>query len=140
LPEGVTPLDMAVSYRTFAHNGEVTGAYATDQIYDRHDELIAEAEPSTAEVFNPQVACNRTEILSSTVESGTASAGTYTKALAGKTGSTQHPHAEGKNKDAWFVGFTPDYVSALWMWYDQSDKDHYLTGGSEFPTALTKKI
>ncbi|HLR40520.1 MAG TPA: transglycosylase domain-containing protein [Virgibacillus sp.] len=140
LSEGLTPLDMIVSYRTFAHNGEVTDAYAIDQIYDQHDELIAEAEPSSAEVFNPQVAWNMTEILTSTVESGTASAGTYTKALAGKTGSTQHPYAEGKNKDAWFVGFTPDYVSALWMGYDQSDKDHYLTGGSEFPTALTKKI
>src|SRR5699024_2145069 len=100
-----------------------------------HDELIAEAEPSRAEVFNPQVAWNMTEMLTSTVESGTASAGTYTKALAGKTGSTQHRYAEGKNKDAWYVGFTPDYVSALSMRYDKSDKDHYIIQGSELPTA-----
>lgn len=140
LSEGLSPLDMIVSYRTFAHDGEVTEAYAIDEIYDRKDKLIAEADPVAQIVFDPQVAWNMTTILSGVVESGTASAGEYTKALAGKTGSTRHPNVEKANKDIWFVGYTPEYVSALWMGYDHSDNDNYLTGGSSYPTRLTKKI
>src|SRR5699024_12267267 len=46
------------------------------------------------------------------------------------------------NKDAWFVGYTPEYVTSMWMGYDYglSAEDHYLTGGSAYPTQLTKKI
>ncbi|HLR65775.1 transglycosylase domain-containing protein [Virgibacillus alimentarius] len=140
LSEGLSPLSMASSYRTFAHDGKYINAYTISEIYDKNNELIGEAEPSEKKVFSPQVSWNMTEILTSTVESGTASAGSYPKALAGKTGSTEHPFVEGENKDIWFVGYTPEYVSALWMGYDKSDKEHYLTGGSEYPTQLTKKI
>jgi penicillin-binding protein 2A len=140
LSEGLTPLDMIVSYRTFAHNGEVTDAYAIDKIFDRDNQVIAKANPQTEEVFSPQVAWNMTQILSAAVESGTGSAGEYGKALAGKTGSTGHRDIKEANKDIWFVGYTPEYVSALWIGYDRSDKDHYLNGGSSYPTRLTKKI
>lgn len=140
LSEGLTPLEMAESYRTFASGGETIDSFAIDQIYDKKNELIYEGEATTADVFSPQVAWNMTSILTEAVNEGTASAGEYSKALAGKTGSTQHPHVANKVKDAWFVGYTPRYVSALWMGYDTSDKEHYLTGGSEFPTKLTKAI
>ncbi|MEN1970243.1 transglycosylase domain-containing protein [Lentibacillus sp. N15] len=140
LKEGLTPIDMMQSYRTFAHNGEVIPAHTINQLYDREQQRIYQAKPSSTKVFNPQVAWNMTEILASAVEHGTAQAGDYAKALAGKTGSTQHPYVDGAEKDAWFVGYTPQYVSALWMGYDNSDADHYLTGGSEYPTMLTKAI
>ncbi|MFB4167106.1 transglycosylase domain-containing protein [Virgibacillus sp. JSM 102003] len=140
LSEGLTPLKMAESYRTFASGGETIDSFAIDRIYDKQNELIYEGEATTAEVFSPQVAWYMTSILTEAVNEGTASAGEYSKALAGKTGSTQHPHVANKVKDAWFVGYTPQYVSALWMGYDTSDKGHYLTGGSEFPTKLTKAI
>src|SRR5699024_4366234 len=87
-----------------------------------------------------QVAWDMTRILSSVVQDGTGQAGEYSKALAGKTGTTEHPFLDGQVKDAWFVGYTPQYVTALWMGYDQTNEDHYLTEGSSFPTALTKKI
>ncbi|SFA81708.1 penicillin-binding protein 2A [Lentibacillus halodurans] len=140
LSEGVTPLQMAQSYRPFANGGETIDAIAIDQILDRKDEVVYEGETDTAEVFSPQVAWNMTSILSNVVTSGTGSAGEYTKALAGKTGTTQHPYVDDAVKDAWFVGFTPDYISAAWMGYDTSDENHYLTAGSEMPTRLTKDI
>src|SRR5699024_2027299 len=81
-----------------------------------------------------------TEMLAEAAQSVTASAGEFGKALAGKTGTTQHPTVEGEARDTWFVGFTPEYVSALWMGYDKTDDHHYLTGGSSYPTRLTKDI
>lgn len=140
LSEGITPLQLVESYRSFANNGKVIQSSTIDEIYGRDHKLIFHAEGKETPVFSSQVAWDMTEILMETVRSGTATAGQYGKALAGKTGSTQHPLVEGETKDAWFVGYTPEYVSALWMGYDNSDKDHYLTGGSAYPTELTKQI
>ncbi|WP_163971321.1 transglycosylase domain-containing protein [Oceanobacillus halotolerans] len=140
LTEGIAPLDMVRGYRSFAHNGEVTDPYTISRIEDQDGEVIYQANPSETEVFSEQVAWNMTEILTHTVQEGTAESGEYKKALAGKTGTTQHPYVDDANKDAWFVGYTPQYVTALWMGYDQSGEDHYLTGGSVYPTALTKRI
>ncbi|GAA0438225.1 transglycosylase domain-containing protein [Lentibacillus halophilus] len=140
LSEGVTPLKMAQSYRAFANSGKTIDAFAIEKMMNRDDEVIHQADPETTSVFRPQVAWNMTRMLSSAVADGTASAGHYSKALAGKTGSTQHPHVEGAVKDAWFAGFTPKYAMATWIGYDTSDKTHYLTTGSEAPTRLTKAI
>src|SRR5690625_199227 len=140
LSEGVTPLEIVGGYRTFAHLGEYIQPQTIKEMYDQEGERIEQAEPVSEQVFNPQVAWNMTEILVNVVQEGTGQAGEYPKALAGKTGSTEHPHVEGMYKDAWFAGYTPDYVSALWMGYDQSDEEHYLTEGSSYPTTLTKTI
>lgn len=139
LSEGVTPLDMMESYRTFAADGKAVDSFAIERIYDKNDSLIYEAEKKEREVFRPQVAWDMTEILSEAVKEG-AENNDFSKALAGKTGTTQHPHVENEIKDAWFVGFTPEYVMAAWMGFDTSDKAHYLTGGSSHPTRLTKDI
>lgn len=139
LSEGVTPLDMMESYRTFSSKGKFVESYVIERIYDSSDLLIYEAVQEEKEVFSPQVAWNMTEILSEAVEKRTGN-NEYSKALAGKTGTTQHPHVKNQVKDAWFVGYTPEYVMAAWMGFDTSDKDHYLTGGSSYPTRLTKDI
>lgn len=140
LSEGLTPLQMAAGYRTFVHDGEYIQPFTISQIYNRHDELIAEAEREQREVFSPQVAWDMTRILANAVKEGTGQVGDFDKALAGKTGSTEHPHVAGMYKDAWFVGYTPEYVTALWMGYDVTNQDHYLTAGSSYPTMLTKQI
>lgn len=140
LKTGVTPLQMAQGYQAFANNGQMSKAAAITEIKDRNDEVVYQAKTGNKEVFSPQTAWDMTEMLRATVQTGTASSGYYAKELAGKTGTTQHPFVDGATKDAWFVGYSPDYVTALWMGYDQSDEAHYLTGGSSYPTSLTKKI
>lgn len=140
LHDGINPLQLVNAYATFANYGIYTPAETIQTIYNRNNELIYEKEISETEVFTPQVSWNMIEMLSETVNQGTAKAGTYQKALAGKTGTAEHPHVSGKNKDIWFAGFTPEYTLTTWIGYDQSDKNHYLTGGSSYPTELTKQI
>lgn len=140
LSEGLTPLNMMKGYRAFAHEGKVIEPSTISRIYNEDKELIADSDKTEVEIFNPQVAWNITEILSHAVEVGNHHEGNYSKDLAGKTGSTQHPHVQSMTKDAWFVGYTPEYVSALWMGYDRSDEDHYLTEGSRYPAGLTENI
>lgn len=138
LNEGVTPINLIEGYGTFATGGKLTKAYTIEAIYDQDDTLIYEYEKEAEEVFTQQVAWDMTEMLSKAVERFPE--GTYSKALAGKTGTTQHPHLDNEVKDAWFVGYTPDYVMASWTGYDITDEEHYLTGGSAYPTRLTQAI
>ena len=140
LTENVSPLDMMQSYRPFIHSGEMIDTYVIKEVYNQNGDIVGSANPETVNVFSPQVAWNITEMLRNVVREGTANVGYYPYELAGKTGTTQHPEAEGQSKDAWFVGYTPEYVSALWMGYGEVTENNYLTGGSAYPTELTKKI
>lgn len=140
LENGVSPLDMADAYSVFSNNGQLVESASIQEIYDRKNELISESELNKQDVFSTEVAWQITEMLSYATKYGTGSSGEYNGALAGKTGTTQHPLVEGENKDAWFVGYTPDMVTAMWMGYDVSDAEHYLVGGSDYPTRMTKDI
>lgn len=141
LERGLTPIQIAGAYRTFVHNGDYIEPHAIVDIHDRDGETIdRKHKVKKTEVFSEQVAWNMIEMMQTTALEGTAKAGSFGKALAGKTGTTQHPLAAGKTKDAWFAGVTPEYSLALWMGYDMSNSEHYLTGGSEYPTRLAKYI
>ncbi|MBM7571467.1 transglycosylase domain-containing protein [Aquibacillus albus] len=140
LENGLTPIQLVQSYRPFIHNGQWIKAHTIDRIENREGEQLDGGDLDEQEVFSPEVAWNMVRMLESVVTDGTGSEGEYAKALAGKTGSTQHPLAEGQVKDAWFVGVNPDYVTALWMGFDKSDASRYLTKGSAAPTILTKNI
>ena len=51
--------------------------------------------------------------------------------IAGKTGSTQLPYSDiNGTKDQWFVGYTPNIVGAVWLGYDKTDREHYLSSSS----------
>ena len=140
LTKGFTPINLAEGYRTFAAKGEYVESYTVEKLYNRKNDLIFEINQKPVEVFSEQVAWDITEMLQTAVKRGTASSGYYPKALAGKTGSTQNPQADGHYKDAWFVGYTPEYITSMWMGYDISDEKNYLVSGSSSPTRLTKKI
>ncbi|SHG73389.1 transglycosylase domain-containing protein [Ornithinibacillus halophilus] len=139
LKEGLTPLQMAKGFSALANEGNMVEATTIDKIYGPNGKLLYESKVQETEVFTPQIAWDLTEILTHAVKEGSAKPGFYSKALAGKTGTTQHPLVNGV-KDAWFVGYTPEYVTSMWMGYDKSDENHYLTGGSRYPTELTKEI
>ncbi len=140
LTHGVSPLELIGGFRVFAQGGSAIQPQTIMRIFDKHGEVYGEQSMNETKVFSEQVAWDMTEMLSYTVQHGTASSGHYEKALAGKTGSTEHPHATGMYKDAWFVGYTPEYVSAFWMGFDHSNDEHYLTEGSRAPTEATKAI
>ncbi|MFQ3543800.1 PBP1A family penicillin-binding protein [Halobacillus rhizosphaerae] len=140
LSKGYSTLQMTDAYGSLANNGKVMDSFTIQRIIDRNGKVIERHTASATQVFNKQAAWDLTEMLQTTVEAGTAKPGSYSKALAGKTGTQQHPTVKGKNKDVWFAGYTPEYAGSLWMGYDQAGKDYYLNGGSEYPTKLMKSI
>src|SRR5699024_9097735 len=130
----------AQAYTSFLNGGKMSEAYAVESIADYKGKVLYENQGEKVDVFSKQVAWTMTEMLKQVVSSGTGSAGDYPYELDGKTGATQHDVVDGETKDAWFVGYTPEYVSALWMGYEYANEENYLTGGSSYPTRLTKSI
>lgn len=140
LENGISPLEMTKAYRAFAKEGKVVDPYFIKKMTNQDGEVIVSTEVDEKEVFSPQTAWYVTRMLEAVVEEGTAKAGDFSGSLAGKTGTTSYTNVPGAARDAWFVGYTPDVVGALWMGYDTTDEQHYLTKGSSYPTKLFKKI
>ena len=136
---GVSPLDMAQAYGAFANRGVMMEAHAIRKI-EVDGETVVEAKPAASTVVSEQTAYYMTGMLRSVVENGIGKRAAMNRPVAGKTGTTQEPGTNG-NRDAWFVGYTPEYVGAVWMGYDQSNSTtNYLREGSGFPANFFRVV
>jgi penicillin-binding protein 2A len=140
MSEGLSPLQLAKAYRPFAKGGAMVEPYFINEIYDRNGNKIAERTNVEQQVISPQTAWYMTRMLEAVVTDGTGKHGDVDVVLAGKTGTTSYTEIPGATRDAWFVGYTPNLVGALWIGFDRTDPDHYLTVGSSLPTRLFKEI
>jgi penicillin-binding protein 1A len=106
----VTPLELANAFSTFPTGGE-RAPYRL--LLGVNDEVITPTEAPVA-AFKPETAYVMVSLMRSVVEAGTArSAGArIRRPLAGKTGTSND------KKDAWFVGFSPDLLAAVWVGFD----------------------
>ncbi len=143
--QGVSPLDMAQAYTAFANNGKMMRAYAIQKITTQDDRLIVQAEPSGEPVMSAQNAYYMTRMLENVVQEGTGKNARMDRAVAGKTGTValdpQVFNGIDGNKDAWFVGYTPELTAAVWMGYPKTDEKHYLTfSGGNYPAKLFKEV
>lgn len=137
--EGVSPLDMAQAYSSFANLGVMHTAHAITKITTADGYVYAEAKPESVQVTDAHNAYTMTLLLQNVVQKGTApKAALGSRPVAGKTGSVELPPTKEfagiskGQKDVWFVGYTPELTAAVWMGYDQTNREHYLTtsGGS----------
>src|SRR5256714_14822577 len=106
----ISVLDMASAYSTFAADGMHADPVFVTEI-TRADGSVLYRRPSTLHRAIPtDVARGVTGILTQVVQRGTGAAAQLgTRPVAGKTGTAN------EWRDAWFVGYTPDLVSAVWV-------------------------
>lgn len=114
LTHGVTPLEMASAYGTFANRGVHVKPTAIVKILDRNGNVLEDKSTmqkgnTQNQVMSEKEAYEITYMLEGAISHGTGTAASIGRAAAGKTGTTDD------NKDAWFVGYTPDIVTAVWM-------------------------
>ncbi|MCG7344951.1 PBP1A family penicillin-binding protein [Sporosarcina sp. ACRSL] len=134
LHKGTSPLKMAQAFSAFANNGVMMEAHAILEIKDSEGEVIGKWHEQSVNVTEAEVAQQMTYMLKGAVDVGTAQKAQISgMEVAGKTGTTQLPFAgvDG-SKDHWFVGYTPDIVGAVWLGYDKTDAEHFLTSTSSF--------
>jgi len=132
MSKGVSPLQLAEAYTVFPNEGKREEAHFITKIIGPTGNEIAKYKKETTRVTSKKVAKDITSMLLGVVESGTGKeAQIHGMELAGKTGSTQLPyHDINGTKDQWFVGYTPNIVGAVWLGYDQTDREHYLSSSS----------
>jgi len=146
MTNGVSPLQMAQAYGTFANHGVMNKAYAINKITTKEGEVLYEAQQTPVQVTTPSVAYKMTLMLQDVVTNGTGKRADLGRPTAGKTGSVEYVGDKSKviatgERDVWFVGYTPELTAAVWMGYDNTDPNHYLTtaGGTE-PALVFQEI
>jgi penicillin-binding protein 1A len=110
----VHPIDMATAYATFANRGVRVDPVFVTSITKRDGAVIYEHHHEQHRAISEQTADEVTAALQQVVVRGTGTrARLADRPVAGKTGTGQ------EWRDAWFVGFTPDVVTAVWMGFPQ---------------------
>ena len=145
--EPVNPLEMARAYGTFANGGSrVDGSVFGDvprtitKIDDEQGKPIYENGPVPHRVLSPAEDEVLTQLLEGVVTSGTGTRAQIPgRIVAGKTGTTEN------YGDAWFVGYTPQLVTAVWVGYPTRLKPmltefHGPVAGGTFPAEIWKSF
>jgi penicillin-binding protein 1A len=111
----VRPLEMAGAYAAIANDGRFNPPHFVTKVEDRDGNVLFEYEPRTEQAISVEVARLATDALQAVVESGTYSGGSLPdrRPAAGKTGTNEATN--GENTDVWFVGFTPQLATAVWI-------------------------
>ena len=121
------PLDQMVSaYSSFPNKGIRVEPHMIRKVLDRDGGPLEEWEHTTYKVMNEYVALTMVSMMRGVVQGGTATAAqSLGVPLAGKTG-TVNDHT-----DVWFIGYTPTYVTGVWMGYPGKKKSlgNDMTGG-----------
>lgn len=138
LHKGVSPINMAEAFSVFPNNGVKVKTHVIKKIIDANGNIVADWKGKKERVTTKAVSNKMTTMLLGVVEQGTGKGANIPGMdVAGKTGSTQVP-IKGVNgvKDQWFVGYTPRLVGAIWVGYDKTDAQHYLTTTSSEGAAM----
>ena len=111
---GVSLLELVRAYAIFGNQGYRVKPCFITKILDRDGNLLEENQPESEKAIEKSTAYIITNLLQGVVQQGT---GWRVKALhrpaAGKTGTTNELH------DAWFLGYTPRYVTGVWTGFDE---------------------
>jgi len=122
------PLDQMVSaFSAFPNKGIRVEPHLIRRVLDRDGAVLEEWEKTTYKVVNQYVALTMVSMMRGVVEFGTATAArSLGVPLAGKTGTVND------QTDVWFIGYTPTYVTGVWMGYPGRKKSlgSGMTGGS----------
>ncbi|HSL70699.1 MAG TPA: PBP1A family penicillin-binding protein [Longimicrobiales bacterium] len=112
-----SPLELAQAYTVFPGGGARPEPRYVVRVEDENGTVLWETRPHRElGAMDPRVAYIVTHMMRDVVNYGTGAAVRsvgFSGAAAGKTGTTN------ENSDAWFVGFTPDLVGAIWIGFDQ---------------------
>ncbi len=126
---GVSPLEMAAVYSTFANYGKICEPYLVSKIIDSKGNVIYERKPQCTQVVPQDETAVLVDILKGVVKEGTGKkARILGFPVAGKTGTTDN------YTDAWFAGFSPYYTTVVWVGYDYKKKIGWHATGAR--TAL----
>jgi len=118
---GVTPLEMAGGYATFASNGWYSEPTVIVRVTDSGGNVLLDNTPKPSRVLDSWAAASLNSVLQGVISGGTGTAAQIGRPAAGKTGTTS------SERDVWFVGYVPQLAAAVWI---GNDDNRPLGGGA----------
>jgi 1A family penicillin-binding protein len=112
----MSPLEITAAYTVFANGGRATTPRFVTHIEDPEGRVVWRTKAHSRKVLKPAVAFLVTDMLAESLERGTATSvrrAGFRGPAAGKTGTTDG------GTDAWFVGYTPEFVTGVWIGFDR---------------------
>jgi len=131
----VTPLELTTAYAAFASGGMAVSPYFVTEVDGPGGAVLYKRKDSEPQrIIAEHVDKDLVAMLYGVVTSGTGRGASIPgHEAAGKTGTTQD------YRDAWFVGFTADYVASVWVGNDDSTPMKVVTGGS-LPATIWREV
>ena len=126
----VYPIEMARAYGAIAAGGSLAQPRMLTNVMNRHGEVLRHKALRFAPAATSASVAVLNDMLSHSIERGTARAiraAGITEPLAGKTGSTSD------GKDAWFVGYSPDFLALVWVGFDDATPMGLTGSGAALP-------
>jgi len=139
------PIELAGAYCALPNGGHAVNPHFIERVEDRHGRIVYQAAPKSdclschhfdagqtippaflpTQVYTPEAAFQTTYLMQGVMTNGTGiKAQLNGRPSAGKTGTTN------RQNDAWFIGFTPQQVTAVWVGRDDNQPiGHGMTGG-----------
>ena len=115
----VIPMEMISAYTAFANLGVRVSPSAIERVEDRAGNIVWQPTVRSETVMSPEHAWLMTDMLRDVVRRGSAAGSVGARIrfpAGGKTGTTND------GNDVWFIGFTPDLVTGVWLGFDQPRK------------------
>jgi penicillin-binding protein 1A len=110
---GLSLEEITKAYLVFANGGKQVAPIYIHKIEDRNGRIIEENHAFSGESISEETAAVMTDLLKAVIQEGTGwRARALKRPAAGKTGTTNDL------RDAWFIGFTPNLVTGVWVGYD----------------------
>ncbi|MBE9124916.1 MULTISPECIES: transglycosylase domain-containing protein [unclassified Coleofasciculus] len=109
---GLTPLEMAGAYATFANNGWHSDPTVIVRVTDSSGNVLLDNTPKPRLILDPWAAASLNSVLVGVINGGTGTAAQIGRQAAGKTGTTS------SERDVWFVGYVPQLATAVWIGND----------------------
>ncbi len=117
--------EMTRAFGIFANGGYKVEPYAIERVESSRGTILYESRKArTSKVLNINTAATMTAIMKTVITNGTGRAADIGKPAAGKTGTTDD------SKDAYFIGYTPDVVTGVWVGNDDNSQMGGVTGGT----------
>ncbi len=127
-------IDIATAYLSIANGGFASWPYAISEIYTKDGIQLYQHDISEPlRILSNEVVSDITTMLENVITYGTGKNAKLPTFVAGKTGTSQD------YRDAWFVGWTQNYVCAVWVGNDDNSPMNKITGGA-LPAQIFKKI
>lgn len=126
LTQGVSVVEMAAAYAIFGNGGIYYEPHTYTTVYDASGNLLLEKDGNPKRVISQGTANVMNKLLQSVATGGTGTPTRFSNEIeiAAKTGTTSD------NKDLWCAGLTPEYVTAVWMGFDEQK---YISYNSPYP-------